>query len=320
MGISVRDAMPRRVASAAFTVVLLGGGTVSCGTDTRSDSAKATTTPKATKASKEESSSVTAAEAVAKAAENTEDITSLRYRITGTVPEKGRLRVEASMNTAPVAMSMEMTTGGRPEAGRLEIRFVDKALYAGGSAVDSEKLDGKNWFRAEPAMWGALSVDNQSYKVLPRQIEGSPITQSTILTGSKHPRKVGAETIDGTRTTHYRGTVTGEGLRAARDAAVDKASRERQIKSFDQFMGLNLDKTLTMDLWIDENDRAKQFRVRGVTYKARINADGEPLKLVGGDPLDMTVTFLDINQPVTVKAPPVKETADLGALADAQAD
>ncbi|MFE9923133.1 hypothetical protein ACFYQA_16555 [Streptomyces sp. NPDC005774] len=30
-----------------------------------------------------------------------------------------------------------------------------------------------------------------------------------------------------------------------------------------------------------------------------------------GGPLDLTITFLDINQPVTVKAPPAEDTAPL---------
>ncbi|WP_328494725.1 hypothetical protein OHS59_19735 [Streptomyces sp. NBC_00414] len=299
--------MSRRVAGTAVVVLLFGGGAEGCGTGTEGGSVA------------EEAPEVTPAEAVAKAAENTADITSLRYRVTGTLPKTGRLKVEASMSTAPSAMSMEMIAVDRPQAPRTVVRYVDSTLYVSGSAVDLTKLDGKRWFSAAPAMWGRYSVDNNTYRVLPHQIEGSPIVQSTILTGSRHPRKVGTETVDGTRTTHYRGTVTVAGLQAARDAAVDKKSRERQIKSLDQFIGLGLDKALTMDLWIDEDDRAKRFRLRGATYEARFSADGKPLKPVVGKPLDMTFTLLEINQPVAVKAPSAKETADLGASADAQA-
>ncbi|MFJ9715876.1 hypothetical protein ACIRPQ_08040 [Streptomyces sp. NPDC101213] len=243
--------------------------------------------------------------AVAKAAKNSEGITSLRYRVTGTVPEKGHLRAEASMSTDPLTMSMKMTAPGRDRDGRLEIRFVDEVMYVGGSAVDSGKLQGKSWFRAEPAVWGRGAADNRSYGVLPRQIEGNPIVQSTLLTGSTDLRMIETETIDGTRTTHDRGTVTGDGLRAAREAAADETSRERRIEGLDQFMGLGVSDTLTMDLWIDGDDRAKQFRMRA--------APGDTMGGVGGGPLDLTVTFLDIDQPVAVKTPPAEDTA---ALAD----
>ncbi|MFF4524900.1 hypothetical protein [Streptomyces bluensis] len=121
-------------------------------------------------------------------------------------------------------------------------------------------------------------------------------------------RRVGTETVDGARIVHYRGTVTVRGLFAARDAAADKATRERRIESLDQFMALGMEDALIMDLWVDEDDRAKQFRMRGETCKLPDSADA--------DPLDLTVTFLDINQPVSVEAPSAADTTDLGALAD----
>ncbi|MEU9290368.1 LppX_LprAFG lipoprotein [Streptomyces sp. NPDC048275] len=282
--------------SAAFAVVLLTGGTVACGGGAESDSAN------------EDPPKVTPAAAVAEAAKKSEDIASLHYRITGTMPEKGRMEAEASMSTEPLAMSMKMTAVDQGRDGRLEIRFVDEVMYVGGSAVASKKLDGRSWFRADPAVWGRGVADNNSYGVLPRQIEGSPAVQSTILTGSKDLRKIGTERIDGTRTTHYRGTVTGSGLSAARDAAADKATRERQIESLDQFYALGVDDTLTMDLWIDDDDRAKQFRMRGKTDDMRDGTDGEPL--------DLTITFLGVNEPVTVETPSAGDTVDLGALAD----
>ncbi|KUN23806.1 hypothetical protein AQJ11_23135 [Streptomyces corchorusii] len=250
---------------------------------------------------------VTPAAAVAKAAKNSEDIASLHYRITGTVPGRGRLEAEASMSTEPLAMSMQMTTADQGENGRLEIRFVDEVMYVGGSAVASEKLDGKSWYRADPAMWGRGAVDNNSHGVLPKQLEGNPAVQSTLLADSKDLHKNGTETIDATRTTHYRGTVTGSGLRAARDAAADQTTQKRQIESLDQFIALRVDGTLTMDLWIDDDDHTKQFRMRGKTYDPRGGAEGKQL--------DLTITFLDVNQPVTVEAPPSKDTADITTLA-----
>ncbi|MFS8200368.1 hypothetical protein ACLVWQ_16980 [Streptomyces sp. CWNU-52B] len=300
MRISANSSVPRGVTSAVLATMLLSGGALACGKNTGSDSAGS---------AKEEPASLTPAAAVAKAAKNAAGVTSLSYRITGTVPGKGRLRAEASMRTAPSALSMEMTAADRPGSGRTEIRFVDGTMYVGGSAVVSGKLDGKSWFSAAPAVWGQLSVDNNSYGVLPRQFEGNPAVQSTLLTCSKEPRKIGTETVDGTRTTHYRGTVIGEGCRAARDVAADKATRERRIGSYDQFVALGLDKTLTMDLWIDGDGRAKRFRMRGDSYDGRTGGIG--------DPLDLTVTILEVNQRVTVRTPPAEDTADLAALADA---
>ncbi|MFF5158810.1 hypothetical protein ACFY3N_21760 [Streptomyces sp. NPDC000348] len=242
---------------------------------------------------------------MAKAAANSEDIRSLHYRITGTVPEKGRLEAEASMSTEPPAMRMQMRTSaaGQDGGGRLEVRFVDEVMYVGGGAVGSGKPDGKRWFRASPAAWGRGAVDNESHGVLPRQIEGSPLVQSTLLTGSKDLAMIGTETVDGTRTRHYKGTVTGGGLLAARRGAVDEATRERLIEGLDQFMGLGVSDTLTMDLWIDGDDHAKQFRMRSEPAEGQAGT--------GGGPLDLTVTFLAVDRPVSIETPPAEETTAL---------
>ncbi|MFZ4191878.1 hypothetical protein [Streptomyces pseudogriseolus] len=158
------------------------------------------------------------------------------------------------MSTDPLAMSMKMTAADQGGDSRLEVRFVDEVMYVGGSAVDSQKLGGKSWFRAEPAAWGRRAADYNSHGVLPRQIEGNPVAQSTLLIGSEDPRMIGTETVDCTRTRHYKGTVTSGGLLAARKGAVDEATRERLIGSLDQFMGLGVSDTLTMDVWIDGDD------------------------------------------------------------------
>ncbi|WP_456341312.1 hypothetical protein [Streptomyces tendae] len=259
---------------------------------------------------------MTPVEAVAKAAADSARITSLRYRVTGSVPEWGRLNAEASMRTAPMTMGMKLNATGRYGGDRLELRFVDGAMYVHGDAVDSAKLKGASWFRAEPAAWGQDLFDNQSFGLLPRQLEGSPVVQSAMLTAAEDVRRIGTETVDGAPTTHYKGTVTSEGIGAARDAATDKAARERQIDGLGQFSAMRLEGTLTMDLWVGDDGRTKRFRMRGDTYASRGGADGEPLEIVDGEPLDMTITFLDVNEPVTVEAPPVDDTADLGELAD----
>ncbi|MEV6505678.1 hypothetical protein AB0M61_06060 [Streptomyces sp. NPDC051642] len=267
--------------------VLLGGGAVGCGGDSV----------------KEDSAKLTPSAAVAKVAENSEDITSLRYRVTGTVPERGRLTAEASMKTKPTAMTMVMTVAGERAKGALDIRFVDEVVYFGGNGLDPAKSGGKSWFRAEPAVWGRGASNNNSYKVLPRSMEVSPVVQSTFLAGSKDVRRIGTETVDGTKAMHYRGTVTSRDLRAAQSAAKDKATRDLRMERVDQFVNQGVDGALTMDLWVDGDDHAKRFRVRGKTIPTRADTDGGTL--------DLTVTFLDLNPSVTVRTPPAEDTTEL---------
>jgi hypothetical protein len=263
---------------AGFAALVLAGGAVGCGKETV-----------------EGAPEMSPAAAVAKAAKNTEDITSFRYRMTGEVPEQGRIKAEASMRVKPtVAMSMKMTALDQGADGKAEIRLVDKALYIGGGAAAAKEMDGKSWIKFDMA---AMGKDAPTGESLAGQADKNPATESSFLTGSKNVKKVGTETVDGVKTTHYRGTVTLDEFRASLKGK-SKATRERREKSLEQYEKLGVDK-FTMDMWIDGDDHTKQFRLKGDADKGK---------------LDMTITFLDLNQPVTVKAPAAKDTMDLADM------
>lgn len=110
-------------------------------------------------------------------------------------------------------------------------------------------------------------------------------------------KKVGTEKIDGVETTHYKGTVTLDEFRKSLKSE-SKATREQREKSLEQYEKMGVD-ALTMDMWIDGDDRTKQFRMKGDADKGK---------------LDMTITFVDYNKPVTVEAPPAKDVMDLAEM------
>ncbi|MEV0639290.1 DUF1396 domain-containing protein [Streptomyces sp. NPDC050619] len=272
---SLRSSVRRTATGAGLAALLLAAGAVGC-------------------AKGDESPRMTPAAAVAKAAKNTEDITSFRYRMTGKVPVEGRVEAEASMSLKPsVAMSMKMNALDQGADGKVEIRLVDQAMYLGGGAVAKE-MDGKKWmkFDLSGAAGNALGSGGMG-----SQASQNPAAESTFLTGAKDVKKVGTETVDGVKTTRYSGTVTLDELQTALKDE-DKATRERREKSIEQYEKQGVDK-LTMDMWVDGDDHTKQFRMRGEADKG---------------PMDMTITFLGVNEPVTVTAPPAKDTVDLAEM------
>ncbi|MGW1889342.1 DUF1396 domain-containing protein [Streptomyces sp. NPDC002004] len=284
MGLSVRVPGAR---GAGLAALLLTGGAVGC-------SAGAA----------DPSQDMAPAAAVAKAAKKTEEITSLRYRMTGRVPEQGRLRAEASISMKPPAMSMKAAALDGPDHAETEIRLVGGSLYVGGGDEAAKSTDGKRWLKfdlsGKARTHGGFRLDTTKMR---DGVQRNPAQESTFLTGSKDVRKVGAETVQGVRTTHYAGTVTVDALRASLKGK-DRATREAREKSLQQYEKLGVDR-LTMDMWIDPGDHVKQFRVRGDADRGR---------------LDLTMTFLDWNKPVTIKAPPAGRTMDLAKkLQDAQA-
>ncbi|MEU3890902.1 DUF1396 domain-containing protein [Streptomyces sp. NPDC029041] len=268
--------MRTSIPAAGACALLLAVGAVGCGS--------------------EQSPEMTPAAAVAKAAKNTEDITSFRYRLKGTVPESGRVEGEASMRLKPtIAMSMKMTAPDQAAGESVEIRLVDKAMYLGGGAEMAKEMDGKRWLKFD--LSGSDAAKDLEQMGSPSQAEQNPAAQSTFLTGAKDVKKVGSEKVDGVETTHYTGTATLADLRASLKDSKGE-TREQREKSLKQFEKLGVDK-LTMDMWVDGEDHTKQFRMKGQADKG---------------PMDMTITFLDYNKPVTVTAPPTKDVADLSEM------
>lgn len=258
--------------------MLLAGGAVACAGDAGSRSAEAAPTK------------VAPAAAVAQAIDASQDIASLHYRVVGTLPSTGRLKAEASMSVKPAVMRMTMSADDyKGGAVRLAVRFLDEAMYASSNRLPAEKLKGKSWFGAAPGVWGH-NVDNQSFGVLPDELQPSPLVQSTMMSASKDVRVIGTETVDGARTTHYKGTVRYDDMTTATQRA--------------QVYGLHADDPITMDLWVDADGRTKQFRVRAD------HLDAATLTVAGS--LDLTFTYLGIDRPVTVKAPPAADTRWLG--------
>ncbi|WP_190037584.1 DUF1396 domain-containing protein [Streptomyces fructofermentans] len=276
----MRGSVRRGATGAALAALVLGAGAVGCSKDS----------------STAESPKMTPAAAVAKAAKNTKDITSLSYRMTGRTPEEGRVEAEARMRLKPtVAMSMEMKALDQGADGTAEIRLVDKAMYIGGGAAAAKEMDGKSWIKFDLSALGEDALGGSAPGA--GAADKNPAQESTFLTGSKDVKEVGTEKIDGVRTTHYKGTVTLDAFRKSL-ADEDKATREQREKSLEQYEKMGVD-ALTMDMWIDGEDRTKQFRMQGDADKGK---------------LDMTITFLDYNKPVTVEAPPAKETMDLAEM------
>ncbi|MFE5603908.1 DUF1396 domain-containing protein [Streptomyces coelicoflavus] len=263
---------------AGLAALLLAAGAVGCSKD---DS---------------ESPEMTPAAAVAKAAKNSEEIDSLHYRLTGKTPEEGRIKAEAEMQIKPtLAMSMKMTALDQGAEGTAEIRLVDKAMYIGGSPEAAKEMDGKRWIKFDLSGAGVDEQMNQMGSA--SQADKNPATESTFLTGAKDVEKVGTETVDGVKTTHYKGTVTLADLEKT-IGDEGEATREKREKSLEQYEKMGVDK-LTMDMWVDGDDQTKQFRMRADADKG---------------PLDMTFTFLGVNEPVKVTAPPAAEVADLAEM------
>jgi hypothetical protein len=230
--------------------------------------------------------------AVARAARKTEQVTSLRYRMTGRMPEQGRIEAEGAIATKPPAMSLKSVVLSGPEKGTGEVRLVGGAVYWGS---DEANEDGKHWIKfgapGRSTTPGGLEVDSGPMADKVRQ---NPAQESAFLTAADDLKKTGTETVGGVRTTHYQGTATLDDIRASYKDE-DKSVRQRREQALAQYEKLGVDE-LTMDVWIDDAEHTRQLRMQGFGRRGQ---------------LDVTITLLDFGKPVTVKAPPASDTLDM---------
>ncbi|MFJ3671404.1 LppX_LprAFG lipoprotein [Streptomyces sp. NPDC090106] len=231
------------------------------------------------------------AAAAAQAVKSMQDVTSLRYGLTGTVVLTGHVDAEVAMTTQPWAMSMEVTAErGTAWRGPTEFRFIKDIMYVKNGTSRRGQNSSKRWTSAAPGVWGRGAVENRSFGLLPSELSMNPITQSTLLTASKDLRRTGTATVDGTSTTRYSGTVVSDAVEGDR---------------LDQLVGLWVTGTLTTDMWIDDSGHLKQYRLRGEHAPNTVPAGA-------GGPLDLTITFHSIDQALTIKPPARNDTTFLG--------
>ncbi|MFF3541341.1 hypothetical protein ACFYXD_05710 [Streptomyces platensis] len=161
-------------------------------------------------------------------------------------------------------------------------------MYVGGGGQAAAVLDGKHWLKLAMTDDGAGGFGGMQ-----RQADQDPAVQASLLPGSDDFWKVGEETVDGVRTTHYAGVVD-VAEAAKKPAGKRPLAGERRTKVIEQYRELGVSE-LKLDLWVGPGDRTVKFRQRARATQG---------------PLDLSIRFLDVNKPVTVQAPPASDTVD----------
>nr|WP_228447098.1 DUF6612 family protein [Streptomyces paludis] len=285
--------------TAAVTVL---SGVLLCTTAACSSTDSADT---ATKPSASPSVSATTVEmdpvaAVQRAADKNEKITSLSYTMEGKVPGEGTISGDVAMSMDPFGMRMKMAGELEGEEQEIEILLTSEAMYMGGdeAAADPE-MNGKRWLKFPMAALDDMAGKSGESPLgaMSSQLDRNPAAETASLTAAKDLKRVGEETVDGVKTTHYKGSVPLSAMKAALKG-LDADTKKQRQKSLKAYEDLGIDK-LTMDMWVDGDDRTKQVRTRATT---------------DGGPLDMTIKFVDYNKPVEIKAPPASEVADLAEM------
>ncbi|MDH6541463.1 LppX_LprAFG lipoprotein [Streptomyces sp. SPB4] len=276
------NAYRKKTAGAVLAALLLAGGATACenGDAAKKADSKASAAP--SRAAEKPAEAAPAAY-LEKTKKKSQEITSLAYTMSGKAAGQS-ISGEVAMRLKPtVAMSMTMDSPDEPGE-KVAIRLVDGAMYMG-SGTQWLKFDFKALAPEQAKELDSLGSAQQGQ---------NPADAADSLSASKDLKKVGEETIDGQKTTHLAGTVSLDELKT-RSAASAPEAKERQEKSLAALEQQGI-KSLTMDIWIDEADQAKQVRTQGQGTSG---------------PMDITIKFKDINKPVEIAAPPADQVTDL---------
>lgn len=180
--------------------------------------------------------------------------------------------------------TMTMTTQGQ----KIEQRVLDGVIYQKAPAEQRAQLDlpqGKTWMKIDPAKL------NGSNGQVNDPAESFNFTKGVT---DRDVTKVGTETIDGTRTTHYRVKVAVQDLAKGDRAKADQL--EKQLGT----------STLPLEMWLDDEGRLRQETIK-LTLRPQ-TGEGQKSQTVTST---TTLKFTDFGTEADIEAPPATDTLDV---------
>lgn len=239
---------------------------------------------------------LSANQALLKASEKTgkTDTFKADLTVTGTGDGGGKVHADGQFRLRPSlqfsAKLDEFSKNGQTVPGaKGQAIFKDNVLYAKVPQLAQFVSNGKPWVKidvnqvAQRTGFDVQSLVSQVQKV-------DPAEQTKMFTGSKDARRVGTETIDGVKTTHYAGTVTVDDALKQLDAQAREKVQKWLPK--DRANG-----KINFDLWTD--------------------GDNLPRKLVSkatgaqGENGTVTVLYSDYGKSFGVNPPPSDQVGQL---------
>lgn len=237
---------------------------------------------------KQSGAEVPAAQAIALASQKTATVDSYKVAITAagtgaaSAKLRGSIQVRLKPDLAATGTLDSASLHGTSVPGGERAILLGDYFYAKVPQQLSQLTGGKPWVKfsvSKASRQAGVNLDG----VIKR---ADPAQQTKIFTGSKDARKVGTESIDGVKTTHYQGTVTPE------EAGKLDPQAQQAFKRFYESSGAN---KVTFDLWVGKDNLPRKL----VT---RVTAD----KGTGSS----TMIFSDYNKSFSVSAPPASEVTD----------
>ncbi len=232
---------------------------------------------------------VSAAQAIGLASQKTASVSSYKVDITagGTGKASGTanavLQVRLKPQLAAVGDLRQADFGGHSlPVGERAILLGD-TLYAKVPSQLSQFTGGKPWVKF------SVSKATQQAGVNVNQLlqQADPAQQTEIFTGSKDAHRVGTQSVNGVKTTHYEGSLTPQEAAAKLDPQAQKA--------FKNLYQRGDAKKIVWDLWVGADNLPRKLVVKITTAQGSATA---------------TMIYSDYDKSFTVSAPPADQVTD----------
>lgn len=263
----------------------------------------------------EEAAGVDVAQAATKTAAKKTAKVTMTFRGSGmglpvplNVTATGVTALDAAKGTLSMDFGPLLQLAGAPAGGasKLEVKFGDgSAVYLKPPAIPGLDIPGgKTWVSADPKELGeAFGFDTKALGAL---LNVDPSSQLKAFDAAKGLEEVGKEDIDGTETTHYKGTLKLSDYIAALPADQRKSAQDA-LKQLEALGGgqAGFDDPTPVELWVDDEGVLRrmvssgkvpgQAGVPGGTFKVdyRLSDFGTPLDLTP-PPADDTYDVTDL--------------------------
>jgi len=215
--------------------------------------------------------------------------------------ESGRIHADGQFQLRPTlqfsAKLDEFSQNGQTVPGaKGQAVFTGNVLYAKVPQLAQFVSGGKPWVKIDVnQMSQRTGFDVQGLVDQVQKVD--PAEQTKMFTGSKDARRVGTDTIDGVRTTHYAGTVT-------IDDALNRLDAQAREKVSKWLPKDRANGKINFDLWTDGDNLPRK-----IVSKAHGSQ---------GETGSVTVLYSDYGDSFTVNPPPADQVGQLsiGSLLD----
>jgi hypothetical protein len=209
---------------------------------------------------------------------------------------------QAVVDTAADRAEITMTA---PIIGEIEVIRDGSMVYLKAPSINSFVGTGKRWVKFDAQTAG----DSGYLGSVGGQNDPTVIFQALRGVGSD-VEVVGAETIDGVQTTHYRGTIDPQ-------KAVEMVPSDQQ-KQVSESLGQLGAEAVPVDVWVDDQGLVRRVRYSldfgALASISGPGADPSTAKLFEGVTMVMTMDLHDYGAPVHIRIPPAKQVNDLSTL------